>query len=116
VEVVDCIKCGSRLPPLALGSICGNCLNDRYGDAMLTREREAWSRARPRDVALSHTAKGKLIHLVLGVDSTRTYCGQHATELRKRRRHVKLDALPDGLCTDCLSAFDVLRETCALRA
>lgn len=110
VKVVDvdrCNECNDPLPALALGAICRKCLMRRSRNMMLVREREAWDRERPKDIALSRV-KGKPTHLVLSKETNYTYCGQRATELKKRRHRVKPDDLPPGMCTDCRAAFDHL--------
>lgn len=111
VDVDKCDECNGPLPHLALGRICRPCLLRRGRNVMLQYEREAWDAKQPKDVALS-CVKDKLLHLVLSTESNFTFCAQRATTQKKRRRRVKLDDLPSGMCTDCKAAFDHLLEVC----
>jgi hypothetical protein len=107
----QCDECGAALLKLQITKICQKCLDKRYIRILREQEREAWVEKPPADLAISH-ARG-LAHLVLAVDAGWTYCGQKATEPKKRRHRARLDGLPDDVCTDCRDAFNYIRKTAA---
>lgn len=108
-----CPSCGVELPNNALAMACGNCLNLRYLNTLLDQESEAWSKVRFLDVGISRE-RGRAVHATLKVDPDFTYCGQPATEAKKRRTGAKLDRpLPDGLCPACLRNFEQVQRRAA---
>jgi hypothetical protein len=79
---------------------------------LLEQERERWAEGPPKDVALSPAA-GRVMHLVLMADNTRTFCGERATQPKKRRIRVAIDDLPARVCPECHGKFNHIRETAA---
>lgn len=106
--VLYCDECHTQLPDTKLKGVCAACLNKRYLGTMLKRERDTWAKIGFAEIELSRE-RGRLQHLVLKIDAGITYCGERATEGRKKRERKKLDALPPGLCTNCLRNFQELQ-------
>jgi hypothetical protein len=116
-----CPECHKALPRGALKASCESCLNRRYTHIMLGREREVWAYTPPEMVDLSPAQKPKgdaasaagwsvLLHIVLAVDSTRTYCGRSTRGPLKSRGRMAPRLLPDSVCTDCRKVFDEVQR------
>ena len=105
-----CPKCGVEILDTKLVMHCLGCLTKVYLERLCRWESEELVRHPNPKTAIAKAKGNPSRHLVLHADPDFTYCGLRPQGPRKNWLYERLDALPSGICAECLKALDKIRQ------
>jgi hypothetical protein len=102
-----CPLCRQQLPDKHLRMPCEKCLNRRYLQEALEREKPHLADFERATLELARDRKGKK-HVALFTQPDLAYCGERVIEVASKREKKRVVDFPPGVCEVCISALRLL--------